>query len=107
MALEDDEGLDQTKGSDVDITGPKDRQTQCASTPKGRQGQHGSVSHKEGWEIEKIVGKRCTSKGFEYKVRWQDTWLPESEVETALELMQQFEKEWLSRAETTSIGSVD
>ena len=104
MVPENDEGPDQTSGSQVDITTPKEGQDQRTSTPKGPPGQHVSISHREEWEIEKIVGKRRTQRGYEYKVRWQDTWLPENELEHALGLMQQFEKEWLSRAATTSTG---
>lgn len=102
--LEDDEGSDQNSGSEVDNPSPKERQDQRTSTPKRRQGQRGSVSHREEWEIEKIVGKRRTRRGNEYKVRWQDTWLLESDLGSAQELLQQFNQETLSSAAATTTG---
>ena len=102
--LENDEGSDQSSGFQVDITSPKEGPDQCASTSKELEDQRGSVLHREEREIEKIVGKRLTRKGYEYKVRWRDTWLPGSELKHTLELMQQFEKKWLSRAAKTSTG---
>lgn len=39
------------------------------------------------WEIRKIVGKRRVGKGYEYKVRWKDTWLPRSELGNAQRLL--------------------
>lgn len=38
------------------------------------------LDKEEDWEIKKIIDKRRVAKGNEYKVRWRDTWLPESEV---------------------------
>ena len=106
--LEDDEEPVQISGptsatgkeSEVDITSPKERQDQCSSTPKGRQGQRGLVLNRDEWEIERIVDKRHTRRGCEYKVRWQDTWLLGSELGNAQELIQQFNKETLSAAAT-------
>lgn len=91
--LEDDEGPDRNSGSKVDITSPKEGQNQRTSTPKEGQGQRGSVSHRQEWEIEKIVGKRHTRRGYEYKVRWHDTWLLGSELGNAQELLQQFDED--------------
>ena len=105
--LEDDEGSNQNSNSQVDNTIPEEGQDQRTSFPDRRHGQRKSVSQKEEWEIEKIVGKRRTRRGYEYKVRWQDTWLVESEVANAVELMQRFEKEWLSRAATTPTAGED
>ncbi len=54
--------------------------------------QGGSASDKEeDWEIKKVVDKRRVAKGNEYKVRWRDTWLPESELGKAQELLREFE----------------
>lgn len=43
------------------------------------------------WEIRKIVCKRRVRKGYEYKVRWRDTWLPRSELGKAQRLVREFE----------------
>ena len=48
----------------------------------------------EDWEIRKIVGKRRVGKGYEYKVRWKDTWLARSELGNALRLLKEFEAQW-------------
>ncbi len=39
----------------------------------------------------RIVGKRRTSRGDEYKVRWKSTWLPGSELRSAQRLVREFE----------------
>lgn len=43
------------------------------------------------WEIRKIIGKRRAGKGYEYKVRWRETWLPKSELGNAKRLRREFE----------------
>ena len=96
MSLEDGERSDPNSASQIDHTSPKKGQDQCTSTSKGRQGQRASMSHGKEWEVEKIVGKRRTRRGYEYKVRWRDTWLLGSELEHAEQLVQQFEKGRLS-----------
>ena len=95
MVPENDEKMDQSRGSQLDMTSPKEGHNRRTSTPKRRQGHRTSVTHREEWEIEKIVGKRRTRRGCEYKVRWQDTWLPESELGYAQGLLQQFDEERL------------
>ena len=45
----------------------------------------------EEWEIVKIVGKRRTGRGDEYKVYWKERWLLESDLGNAQELLLQFE----------------
>ena len=45
----------------------------------------------EEWEIQKIIEKRRAGKGYEYKVRWKDTWLSNSELGNARRLLQEFE----------------
>lgn len=56
------------------------------------QGQPGlAQGEEEEWEITRIVGKRQTGRGYEYKVRWKNTWLPSSELGNAQELLQEFE----------------
>ena len=41
--------------------------------PKQPQDQEGSISDEEEWKIVKIVGKRRTSEGYEYKTCWTNT----------------------------------
>ena len=55
------------------------------------QDQGDLVSNEEEWEIARIVGKRRRGKGYEYKVCWKKTWLPESELGNAQELLREFE----------------
>jgi len=49
------------------------------------------VPEEDEWEIRKIVCKRRAGKGYEYKVRWKDTWVPRSELGNAKELPRNFE----------------
>lgn len=44
----------------------------------------------EQWEIRKIVGKRRVGKGYQYRVRWKDTWLSGSEMGNAQDLLRDF-----------------
>ncbi len=44
------------------------------------------------WEIIRILGKRRTREGQEYKVRWEDTWLRRSELGNAQELLRKFDE---------------
>ena len=53
----------------------------------------GSLVSDEEWEIKRIVDKRQSEKGYEYKVCWKKTWLPESELGNAQELLQEFESQ--------------
>ena len=69
--------------SDLPIaTSPSPPQQSEASTP---------VCEQDEWEDRRIVGKRRTAGGFEYKVRWRDTWLPKSELGNARRLLREFE----------------
>ncbi|KAL9592156.1 MAG: hypothetical protein Q9179_006998 [Wetmoreana sp. 5 TL-2023] len=61
--------------------------TASSSHPQSRNTTFGE----QGWEIIKIVSKRRVGKGFEYKVRWTDTWLPKSALGKAQRLLQEFE----------------
>jgi len=55
--------------------------------PQG-QGDSGSgLEDDECQEIVRIVEKRRTSRGDEYKVRWKSTWLPGSELRSAQRLV--------------------
>lgn len=40
----------------------------------------------------RIIGKRRTSKGVEYKVCWKSTWKPTSELEKAQRVVQEFKE---------------
>ena len=55
-----------------------------------------SVLEEEEWEIRKIIGKRRAGKGYEYKVRWKDTWLPRNELGNARRVLQEFEARQLA-----------
>ena len=59
--------------------------------PEQPQDQGSSALDEEEWEVVRIVGKRQRAKGYEYKVCWKKTWLPESELGNAQELLRQFE----------------
>lgn len=63
-------------------TSPPPPQQSEASTPLCEQDE---------WEVRRIVGKRRTEMGYEYKVRWRDTWLPKSELGNARRLLREFE----------------
>lgn len=56
----------------------------------------GSLVSDEEWEIKRIVDKRQSGKGYEYKVCWEETWLPECELENAQELLREFESQMSS-----------
>jgi len=47
--------------------------------------------NEEEWEIVSIVDKRWTERGYGYKVCWEKTWLLESELGNAQELLRDFE----------------
>lgn len=59
--------------------------------PEQPQNQDASVPDKEEWEIVRIVDKRWTENGYEYQVCWEKTWLLESELGNAQQLLKQFE----------------
>ncbi|MCJ1386400.1 hypothetical protein MMC17_009526 [Xylographa soralifera] len=54
--------------------------------------EHGDKAQAEKleWEIEKILDKRETISGTEYKVRWKDTWLLKDELINARKLLWAF-----------------
>jgi len=57
------------------------------------QGQGGSTTDAEDdeWVISRIIGKKRTRRGDEYKACWASTWKPESELGNAQRLVQEFE----------------
>lgn len=62
--------------------------------PEQPQNQDASVPDEEEWEIVRIVDKRWTENGYEYQVCWEKTWLLESELGNAQQLLQQFEAKY-------------
>lgn len=62
--------------------------------PKQPQNQDASVPDEEEWEIVRIVDKRWTENGYEYQVCWEKTWLLESELRNAQQLLQQLEAKY-------------
>ena len=63
----------------------------AATPPLFQQAEAPISALEEEWEITKIIGKRRTRKGYEYKVRWRNTWLHRSELGNARRLLQDFE----------------
>jgi len=56
-----------------------------------REGQRDlAQDEEEDWEIVKIVGKRWTRRGCEYKVRWKNTWMSDSELRNAARLVREY-----------------
>ena len=70
--------------------------TSTSSIPQ--QSEAGSFVFEEGeWEIRRIVSKRRIGGVYEYKVRWKDTWLSESEMENAQDLLRDFKAQSRAR----------
>jgi len=42
------------------------------------------------WEIEKIVDRRPTAAGWEYKVRWGESWVAEDDLEDAQDVVEEY-----------------
>ena len=79
-------------------TGPSPRAiTITPLLPEQPQGKGVSASDEEEWEIVKIVGKRRTRRGHEYKVRWKNTWLHWTELGNAQELLRNYEAQGRAR----------
>lgn len=83
VVREDDHGADPVAGP-PNATNPPPPQQGKAITP--------ALALDE-WEVKKIVDKRRVGKGYEYKVRWKETWLPKNELRNAKRLLQEFEAE--------------
>lgn len=67
-------------------------QNTAITSPLLQQSQvQGSLVSDEQWEIIRIVDKRQSGNGYEYKVCWKETWLPECELGNAQELLREFE----------------
>ena len=69
--------------------------TQAATSPpplEQAQEDGDEVQIKESqWEIKKILDRRQTMSGIEYKVRWKNTWLPKGGLGNARKLVREFE----------------
>ena len=74
-----------------------------ASTPLSQQSEARTSALEEEWEIRKIIGKRRVGKGYKYRVRWRDTWLPRNELGNARRLLQEFKAR--SRAQRDDKGA--
>ncbi len=60
--------------------------------PEQHQGQGGPAEIEEQeWEVTKILDKRETRSGTQYRVRWKSTWLPRSELGNAQKLLWEYE----------------
>lgn len=64
-----------------------------ATTPSLLQQSESGVSpfEQEEWEVKSIVDRRRIGKGFQYRVRWKDTWMAGNELANAKRLLQEFE----------------
>jgi len=54
----------------------------CGPTPTSYQQSEAltlAFEHEE-LEVRSVVGKRRMGQGYDYRVRWKDTWLPKSEL---------------------------
>ena len=81
VVREDDHGVTATASPSTSIPPPPPRQSEART----------AALEEDKWEIRKIVCKRRVGKGYEYKVRWKDTWLPRSELGNARRLLREFE----------------
>ena len=60
--------------------------------PEQHQGQGGPAEvEKQEWEVTKILDKRETRSGTQYRVRWKSTWLSRSELGNAQKLLWEYE----------------
>ncbi len=50
-----------------------------------------SPIEQEEWEVKRIVDRRRMGKGFQYRVRWKDTWMAGNELVNAKRLLQEYE----------------
>ncbi len=73
------------------------RSTASSPPPQQSGARVSALEDEEEWEIRRIIGKRRAGKGYEYKVRWKDTWLPKSELGNARRLLQEFEAQCRSQ----------
>jgi len=79
-------------GRTLAIVGSAGASTTIALAPERPQGQDGRAEVEEQeWEVIKILDKRETRSGTEYKVRWKSTWLPKSELGSARRLLWEYE----------------
>ena len=71
---------------------PQDqRQRQdCTTSLEGPQSAAPVTDPNHQWEIRKIIGQKMVGCERHYRVQWKDTWMPESELAGAKELVDRF-----------------
>jgi len=81
------------RGGDYGAAATVEPWSVTAATPLSpeREGQQDLTKDEEDWEIVKIIGKRWTRRGCEYKVRWKDTWMSDGELRNAARLVRKFD----------------
>ena len=62
----------------------------CATVFKGPQSAAPVADPNHQWEIRKIIGQKMVGRESHYRVQWKDTWMPESELAGAKELVDTF-----------------
>ena len=77
------------------LKGARNHQPRSKASPSRHKRASGQSkpAHMESqqWEIRKVISKRRTRRGWEYKVGWANSWLPRSELENASRLVREFE----------------
>lgn len=84
---------DHHNGRTLAIVGSASATATRPFAPDQPQGQGGRAEVEEQeWEVIKILDRRETTRsGTEYKVRWECTWLPRSELGSARRLLREYE----------------
>ncbi len=65
--------------------------TRSLETEQHQSSDDSAEIKKQKWEITKILEKRAIESETKYRVRWKDTWLLRSELESAQRLLKKFE----------------
>lgn len=77
------------------LKGARNHQPRSKASPSRHKRASGQSkpAHMESqqWEIRKVISKRRTRRGWEYKVGWANSWLPRSELRNASRLVREFE----------------
>jgi hypothetical protein len=71
---------------------PQDRRQRqdCTTSLEGPQSAAPVTDPNHQWEIRKIIGQKMVGCERHYRVEWKDTWMPESELAGAKELVDAF-----------------
>ena len=93
IALTQDRGEQTVPGGDYGAAATVTPSSVTATTPPfpEREGQRDLAQDEEDWEIVRIVDKRWTRRGCEYKVHWKNTWMSGSELRNAARLVREFD----------------